>query len=511
MNIYAILSLQSWNSTIRLKLVVLFAILITGIALFISFYFPFHLEKQATHDLQNKAQSIAAMTAFSVSPGLVFEDPETVEAAFVGTQQNSDLVYIIVHDATGQPVATYNQEEAESVGFIDVESGDTSATVYKTQQPILHDGEVIGQLYLGVSLQDLETEIQQSRKATALVSGLIFCIGMSLVWGISTLMAAPIHRIVETVQRIEQGDLTQRAPVETRDEIGRLAKAFNKMVGEIEERTAELQTTQSQLAQSEKLASVGQLAAGVAHEINNPVGFIHSNLGTLKEYIEDLSDLIKTYQTLEEQIEQEDTDAVRQVLEKLQQQKEVLDLDFLLEDLDQLVEESREGTDRVRKIVQNLKEFSHVDKEQGKMPANLNDGLESSLNMAWNEIKYKATVEKEYGDIPEVECYGMELNQVFINLLVNAAQAIPEKGTITIRTFREDGYVCVSISDTGTGMPPEVKNRIFEPFFTTKKVGQGTGLGLSMAFGIMKKHAGEILLDSEEGVGTTFTLKIPLG
>lgn len=162
----------------------------------------------------------------------------------------------------------------------------------------------------------------------------------------------------------------------------------------------------------------------------------------------------------------------------------------------------------MRKIVQDLRDFAHIDREE-RVLAHLNDGLESTLNIVWNELKYKATVEKEYGEIPAVECYPQELNQVFMNLLVNAIQAIEEKGTITIRTYAENGYVCVAISDTGKGMPPEMEERIFEPFYTTKEVGEGTGLGLSITYNIVKKHGGEIRVDSQVGKGTTFTVRIP--
>ena len=278
---------------------------------------------------------------------------------------------------------------------------------------------------------------------------------------------------------------------------------------QLEEANRQLKENQTQLLQTEKLASIGQLAAGVAHEINNPVGFILSNLTTLGEYVQDLADLLKSYNALEEQIDHGEMDKLWNIRYEIAQKKEEMNLDFILEDLENLTAESHDGAERVRKIVQNLKEFSHVDQEE-KMPANLNAGLESTLNIVWNELKYKCTVEKDYGDIPELMCYPMELNQVFMNLLVNAAQAIEERGTITIRTYQEDGAICVAIADTGTGMPPEVQKRIFEPFFTTKEVGKGTGLGLSMAYNIVKKHDGAMLVDSEEGAGTCFTVKIPL-
>lgn len=266
---------------------------------------------------------------------------------------------------------------------------------------------------------------------------------------------------------------------------------------------------ESQLLQSEKMASVGQLAAGVAHEINNPMGFIFSNLGTLGEYIQDITDLIEAYKGLEGEVENGEIEKAQAQLVELKAKKEELDLDYLLDDIDELITESRDGADRVRKIVLNLKEFSHVGHEE-KMPANINEGLESTINIVWNELKYKVTMEKDYGEIPEVPCYLHEINQVFLNLLVNAGHAIAEHGEIKIRTYEEGNHVCIDIADSGKGMPPEVQQRIFEPFFTTKKVGEGTGLGLSMGYQIVvDKHGGELLVASEEGVGTTFTMKLP--
>ena len=287
--------------------------------------------------------------------------------------------------------------------------------------------------------------------------------------------------------------------------------ALRQSKDELEAVNRALKEHQAQLLQSEKMASVGQLAAGVAHEINNPMGFISSNLGTMAEYIEELSGLIEVYGKLERLVKSGGQEDASELLSEIEQKKKEVDIEYLLSDSGSLVEQSRDGAERVRKIVQNLKEFSHVDREE-KMPADLNAGIESTLNIVWNEIKYNATVEKEYGDIPMVDCFPMELNQVFMNILVNAAQAIGDgQGTITIKTRQDGDFVLVSIEDTGKGMPPEVQQRIFEPFFTTKDVGKGTGLGLNMAYNIVvKKHGGDILVDSEEGVGTTFSVKIPI-
>lgn len=266
---------------------------------------------------------------------------------------------------------------------------------------------------------------------------------------------------------------------------------------------------ESQLLQSEKMASIGQLAAGVAHEINNPMGFIYSNLGTLSGYIEDLSQLLKKYETLEQSVQEGELDMASSNLDALTAEKERIDLAYLMDDIGDLITESLDGADRVRKIVLNLKEFSHVGRAE-KMPSDLNAGLESTLNIVRNELKYKTTVEKELGDIPLVPCFMQEINQVFMNLLVNAGQAIADQGTIHIRTYREEEWICVRVTDSGKGMSPEVQKRIFEPFFTTKRVGEGTGLGLSMAYQIIvEKHGGQLLVESTEGQGTTFTVRLP--
>lgn len=293
------------------------------------------------------------------------------------------------------------------------------------------------------------------------------------------------------------------------DELSVVGENFNFMMKILENKSEELDETKKQLIQSEKMSSIGQLAAGVAHEINNPIGFISSNMTTLSEYVKDIQELISQYDAIREKATScgcaSLTDEIAEI-EKLWKSK---DIDFVLEDLDKVVKESLEGAKRVTRIVKNLKEFSHVDEAEWKL-SNINEGIESTLSIIWNEIKYKATVVKEYGEIPEVECFPMQLNQVFMNLLVNAAHAIPEKGEIRIKTWQEDGFVCVAISDTGTGIPDDIKNKIFNPFFTTKGVGKGTGLGLSIAYGIIDKHKGSIKLDSKLGSGTTFTIRIPL-
>lgn len=279
--------------------------------------------------------------------------------------------------------------------------------------------------------------------------------------------------------------------------------ALRENNNELQELNRHLRDAQTQMEQSDKMASIGQLAAGVAHEINNPIGFVYCNLGALDQYLKDIFEMLDMYERIEKGMPEADRAEVSNA--KLQK-----DLKFLKEDVPLLMKESRDGLERVKKIIQDLKEFSHVDTSDKWQWADLHRGLDSTLGIVWNEIKYKAEVVKEYGDLPEVECLQSELNQVFMNVLVNAAQAIETKGVITIRTGSQGEEVFAQIADTGKGIPPENLKSIFDPFFTTKPVGKGTGLGLSLSFGIMQKHNGRIEVQSELGKGTTFTVWLPV-
>ena len=297
-------------------------------------------------------------------------------------------------------------------------------------------------------------------------------------------------------------------------EVSRATTELNQLNEELEQRVAErtnqlekafneLKFTQAKLLQQDKMASIGQLAAGVAHEINNPMGFIISNLGSLGRYVEKLS----AYLDSNEKLFAGCNAATMELLQKERKQNKI---DHICKDLPDLIAESLEGAERVRRIVQDLKSFSRVDGAEFSH-ADINEGLECTISIAWNELKYKATVTREYGRLPKVCCNLGQINQVFLNLLVNAAHAIKDHGEIRIATWEETGSVRIAISDTGCGIPPENLKRIFDPFFTTKEVGKGTGLGLAITYDIVtNKHGGTIGVTSEVGKGSTFTITLPV-
>lgn len=291
--------------------------------------------------------------------------------------------------------------------------------------------------------------------------------------------------------------------MQDRTEVRAAGERLREQNEHLRETNRRLEEAQNQLLQSEKMASIGQLAAGVAHEINNPIGFVSSNLHTLRQYIDDVLRLVDAGEAF---LQAPGDGAARQHLLQL---RDAIELEYLREDLPALLSESAEGLGRVKKIVQDLKDFSRVDQAEWQ-EADLNAGLESTLNVVRNEVKYKADVRLELGALPPVRCLAGQLNQVFMNLIVNAAHAIAQRGVITLRSGQQGGWAWVEVADTGCGMSPEIQRRIFEPFFTTKEVGQGTGLGLSLAFSIVQRHGGRLDVRSTVGVGSRFRVWVPV-
>ncbi len=323
----------------------------------------------------------------------------------------------------------------------------------------------------------------------------------------------PLYMLLEATQQMDQGSENVEIPVTSETELGLLTESFNEMsrrvssarselemkIKEVEEAYEELKDTQSKLVHSAKMASLGQLVAGVAHELNNPIGFIFSNMSHLKDYSERLMHIIETAEKSPKN------------LEKIKKES---DYEYIMEDLPRLIKSCEDGARRTRDIVLGLRNFSRLEEATLKK-VDLNEALDNTLNLLRGELKNRIEVEKTYAKIPKVMCYASQLNQVFMNILSNAAQAIDGKGKITISTSSEkssnkEEWAIVKIKDSGKGISQDKVDKIFDPFFTTKGVGQGTGLGLSITYGIVEKHDGEIIVSSELGVGTEFTLRLPV-
>lgn len=265
-----------------------------------------------------------------------------------------------------------------------------------------------------------------------------------------------------------------------------------------------LRKQQRTMVKNEKLAALGELSAGIAHEINNPLAFIISNINTLEDYCNHFTSITHTAQKVGSNTNI-DNQAAYNLTEELAKQ----DVNYMINDSRLIFEEVREGLDRVKDIVTNLKSFSRT-QSSDREKANVRDCVSSALKIANNKIKYHCEVVQEFTPTPEVYCNKNELTQVFLNIILNAAQAIIKQGTITINTHCSDDYIIIDISDTGIGIPEENINKIFNPFFTAKPLGEGTGLGLSVSYGIIKDLDGTISAESTPGEGTTFTVLIPI-
>lgn len=289
-------------------------------------------------------------------------------------------------------------------------------------------------------------------------------------------------------------------------------RSVGEQLGRVIERKRageEIESARAQLLQSEKLASIGQLAAGVAHEINNPVGFISNNMEILEQYIADYIKVLKLADDLKKSVTEGDAQKAASIAQEMSKLEEEVQMDYIMQDSNKLLQHNHNGLERIRKIVLDLRIYAREEADVTAL-VRIEEVLDSSLNMVYNELKYKVELKKSYTDTPLIQCNAQRIGQVFINLFLNAAQAIKEKGTIEIKTYVHGKYVCVDVIDSGKGIPPEDLTKIFDPFFTTKPVGQGTGLGLSVSHEFVKKHGGEIEVQSKVEAGTTFTVKLPV-
>lgn len=316
-------------------------------------------------------------------------------------------------------------------------------------------------------------------------------------------LAQSYQQLKEKTLALEE--LTQTLEHKVQERTQNLAEARDHLQKTLED----LKTAQTQLLQSEKFSAIGGLAAGIAHEINNPIGFVNSNLQTLEHYLVEYTKLFLLVDKLYKALENNEQEQIHTAVAALEQWKENTNYEFIQGDLSNLIKESRMGAERITHIIKDLHTFASPDKEIIEA-VKIEAILESMINIIWNELKYKVELHRDYGLVPPITCNPQKISQVFINLLMNAVQSITDKGKINIKTYTKNDFACIEISDTGCGIAPQYLTKIFDPFFTTKPVGQGIGLGLSISYDIVKKHGGSLTADSKLGQGSTFTVRLPL-
>jgi len=394
------------------------------------------------------------------------------------------------------------------------------------QQNIYKVGEdkLIISFYSDDTLTQLISLIVKDNMTLAMIF-IIF--GFCSAFILAKYVTSPIKKLVDVANEFSNGNLKCRTDIKTEDEIGILAKAFNEMAEKLNElynsleqkvmdRTHELsrinlqlkrankeiKDTQSMVVHNEKMRSLGQLVAGVAHELNNPINFIYGNLLHLKNYTNDLIKIINKYEEVQKSLPEDK-------LSEVNETKQELEYEFIVEDIGSLIKSCYDGAERSKQIILDLKNFSRLDEALVK-EVDIHEGIDSALNILESKYKDRISIHKQFGNIPQIMCYAGQVNQVFMNILDNAAQAIEGNGNIYIRTKLADDQAIIEFEDTGPGIDEDVLPKIFDPFFTTKPVGEGTGLGLSICYKIIKSHNGSLEVESEKGKGTKFVIKLPI-
>ncbi len=503
--------------------------------------------------LSKRASATAELFSTVVKDALLTNDINSLESYASELLKKPDLEYVKIIGPEQQILVSLSDNNILSRAFqLDQRLSDVNDGVFDTFATIDDGGSSLGRIELGISIQS--TQAAMTKISTWSLS--IATIEIVLVATFSYFFSVFLFRQIKAVEhssRQVQKALKDRdfallsLPAGANDELSELAKATNQVIlsfqqeldinneqkSELIKLNSELEAKglehtrhitkqndqlikaaqdtkeiQQQLLQAEKMASVGQLVAGVAHEINNPIGFVTSNITTLKDYISAYQLLVHQSQLVVQELSQQTHPQLQLLSELLSKENFV----FINDDIEELLTDSKEGLDRVAKIVQDLKLFSRIDKND-KQLFDINACLKTALHIVNNELKYNCEIVTEFGSIPEIIMNVGKLTQVFTNLLINASHAIKATdsfGRIGIVTSLQNNVIVVKITDTGIGIAPDTLTKIFNPFFTTKPTGLGTGLGLSVSIGIINELNGEISADSEVGKGSCFTIKFPL-
>ena len=466
--------------------------------------------------LDHEGNNLAKASSIFATESLLIEDYPVIGTYTDNlVERYPDLAYILIKRLDQKIVAKASRQVQNS------------KNIKRYFSNIRVDDNFIGSIEIGISTENQDVFIANHLKKMIIQSLLVFlALAVSLFVFFRKKITDPIHDLVDQARNLNSGNLSDPIHLKANGELSQLSLALDNMrirlkksyddishqnrildqrvaerTKELSETNSKLVETHSQLLQSEKMAAIGQLSAGIAHEINNPISFVDSNISILSEW----------YRTLTEVIEEYDDQIIKntQALTPFQAIKANKDFEYIKEELPILVKETQDGLKRVSTIVADLKNFAHSD-DMVWQDTDLSAGLNSTLNIIRNEVKYKADITLSENNIPMVECLPAQINQVFMNIIVNAAQSIDGKGKITINLTHIDQWGCISIHDTGRGIPEKDLNRIMEPFYTTKPIGLGTGLGLSISYGIIKTHHGRIDIESKMGEGSTFKIWLPI-
>lgn len=501
-------------------------------------------------DLVKRSSTVATLFATTTKNAVLTYDLASLETYCSELLKNPDVAYVRIVNSKNQVLAQAGQTDLLAREFIQDDQVDTVTDgIFDNFATIIESGHVYGRVELGLEISNIEISIEKIKKWTtgiALIEMLLVALFSYVLGNYLTQRLQKLRRAVGTISKhVESGEFNQpQLPVSGKDELADVTKAFNKLIvtldtenerkkayqqeleqlnqtleqkvikrtkllnqrnEQLEEKNRQLNETQQQLVQAEKMASIGQLAAGVAHEINNPVGFIGSNLGSLQQYSESYRGLVDRVRIL---LSTEDVSNNEPALEALQQWLEKEDFDFIVDDTKELIDESIDGLRRVANISNDLKQFSRADSEE-KQWIDLNTCIETTLKMVNTQLKYHCQIDQSLSQLPKIWVNSGKINQVLTNLLINAGQAIDEKGLITISSRLHNESVEVVIEDNGSGISPNNLTKLFDPFFTTKDVGTGTGLGLSISYGIIQEHGGDITVTSELGKGSRFCITLP--
>lgn len=503
-----------------------------------------HMRENAHEELMKRSSTTVKLFASTAKDPVLSYDLASLDTFSQELLSNPDIAYVRIRETDGRILSTTEEEGVDPIPFVeDTDLASVDDGVFDASATISEGGIAYARVELGINTSSINYKIDQARQLTTFIA----VVEMSLVALFSLLLGNYLTKnlggLRSAAKSISQGDYTRQLTVKSKDEIGEALIAFNHMSTALRETQAarnefeqelielnqsledhverrtekinaqmlELQAanetiadTQAKLLQSEKLASLGQLSAGIAHEINNPIAFIHSNVKSLSEYVDVYQKLLQLFQSSRD-VKQDEIDALMLRIAELEEEE---DIEFINEDINSLIGDTLDGALRVKDIVKGLQEFSHINGD-AKTSCDINACLNSTLKIVKNDFKNRCTVVTDFDEIPLVHANQGEINQVLLNLLVNGGHAVGTNGTVSLKTEFVDGMVVISVQDDGSGIEQANLDKIFDPFFTTKEVGVGTGLGLSISYGIIKDHGGTISVESEIGQGSTFTIRLP--